>query len=561
MKRPSWLTSSQMIIAGLVFCLVSTGAAVLWALSLYNSLSNYRSPLSDHVPQPGAALGQPATRKIVFVLIDALRLDTSLQAATMPTLNQLRQQGASAVMHSRPPSYSEPGYSTLLIGAWPALNGGPAVNRDYTDIPTWTQDNLFSAAQRVGLRTAVSGYNWFEKLIPQSAVDIHFYTPGEDQLADQDVVAAALPWLDQKFGLVLIHIDQVDYAGHHEGGFRSPGWAAAAKRSDKLLAAILARVDLTKDTIFVCSDHGQIDAGGHGGTEPVVLTEPWVLAGAGVKPGQYGDVNMVDVAPTLAALLGANLPAITQGQVRQEMLILSAGTLSALPGAAQTQQTQLVATYTKAIDHALAGDQMPQGSAVPVYQQALEQTVNDRLYLERVPRWLTAGFVLLLIVGLLSRLKRRTLAWVYGGALLSQVIFHAIYSLIEGHPYSMSWVPGIFGLIMDIGLLTAISLTAGWLLTLSGLGAFHQSRSAAVQISLGYLLAVFSLLLLPIGVHYAKNGALVTWIVPDMQFFYIGLMALVQLCLSAILGMLLSGLAALAVRKPGAAGRSGVALP
>ena len=33
------------------------------------------------------------------------------------------------------------------------------------------------------------------------------------------------------------------------------------------------------DTVLALSDHGQIDAGGHGGHETVTLTEPFVLAG------------------------------------------------------------------------------------------------------------------------------------------------------------------------------------------------------------------------------------------------------------------------------------------
>ena len=162
------------------------------------------------------------------------------------------------------------------------------------------------------MRTAVSGYNWFEKLIPQNAVSASFYTSGEDQKADRAVVDAALPWLGQDFHLVLIHIDQVDYAGHHEGGPVSPNWAAAARRADDLLAEILAKVDLSKDTVLVCSDHGQIDPGGHGGIEPVVLTEPFILAGVGVKPGSYGDIQMVDVAPDPGCAAGhqpAGLPA------------------------------------------------------------------------------------------------------------------------------------------------------------------------------------------------------------------------------------------------------------
>ena len=51
------------------------------------------------------------------------------------------------------------------------------------------------------------------------------------------------------------------------------------------LEAIGHALDLTRDTIVITSDHGHIDAGGHGGDETVVITEPFVLAGAGVKGG------------------------------------------------------------------------------------------------------------------------------------------------------------------------------------------------------------------------------------------------------------------------------------
>ncbi|NIU61838.1 MAG: hypothetical protein GWN66_11185, partial [Pseudomonas stutzeri] len=158
-----------------------------------DSLYAYRSPLRDSPPSPGPPLGEPITGRVVFVLIDALRVDTSLRPDVMPFLNELRQQGAWATMHSRPPSYSAPSYSVLLVGAWPDVSDGPAMNLDYEEIPTWTQDDLVSAAHRAGLRTAVSGYNWFEKLIPQTSVDASFYTSGEDRVADREVVDAALP--------------------------------------------------------------------------------------------------------------------------------------------------------------------------------------------------------------------------------------------------------------------------------------------------------------------------------------------------------------------------------
>ncbi len=549
MKFKFHLTTQQILSAGLIICLAVTIVAYFWATGLISSLYAFRSPLKNSPPQPGSSLGQPATRKVVFVLIDALRLDTSLQAATMPTLNHLRQQGASATMHSRPLSFSEPGYSSLLIGAWPEINDGPAANLDYTDIPTWTQDNLFSAASRAGLRTAVSGYNWFEKLIPQNAVSASFYTAGEDQQADRAVVDAALPWLGQDFRLVLIHIDQVDYAGHHEGGPISPNWAAAAQRADDLLAEILAKIDLSRDTVLVCSDHGQIDPGGHGGTEPVVLTEPFVLAGAGVKPGSFGDIQMVDVAPTLAALLGTNLPAASQGQPLQAMLNLPAATLAALPKAIAAQQTNLLIDYTNMISRPIAPAELPQGADVAVYQKMLEAAISERLYLERVPRWLTFGFLVLLGIGLVSRLKLRPLAWSFGPALISIAVFHFRYAVLDGHAYSLSWVPGQMELILYIALTTAIGWLPAWLVAMFGQSAFRQNRLSAAQTSLGFSLAMLVLVALPVAVSYSLNGFTTGWTLPDIPSYFIALLSLIQALVSAVLGLLLTGLTAVLGRR------------
>ena len=82
--------------------------------------------------------------------MDALREDTSRQPDVMPFLDQLRGQGAWAVMHSQPPSYSEPAWTTLATGAWPEINDAPPINLEYDQLWPWTQDNIFAMAKRAG---------------------------------------------------------------------------------------------------------------------------------------------------------------------------------------------------------------------------------------------------------------------------------------------------------------------------------------------------------------------------------------------------------------------------
>ena len=101
------------LIIPILACLLLATLAYFWATALMDSLYAFRSPLHDNPPSAGEPLGEPLTRRVVLVLIDALRADTAADANVMPFLDELRQQGASATMHSRPPSFS----AARLLGA------------------------------------------------------------------------------------------------------------------------------------------------------------------------------------------------------------------------------------------------------------------------------------------------------------------------------------------------------------------------------------------------------------------------------------------------------------
>jgi len=537
------------IILKIFACLALAVGAYFFATGLMDSVFAYRSPLKDNPPAPGRLLETALTRRVVFVLVDALRDDTSHNAQIMPYIAELRQQGAWATMHSRPPSYSEPGYTVLLTGAWPDLSDGPPINLDYEEIPTFTQDNLFSAAQRAGLKTAASGYYWFEKLIPQGAVTASFYTPGEDQAADRQVVDSASPWLDNpSYQLILIHIDQVDYAGHHEGGPADPRWNAAAQRSDDLIREIAARLDFSQDTLVVLSDHGQIDRGGHGGQDAITLLEPFILVGAGVKPGQYLDIQMVDVAPTLAAMLGANIPASSQGHVRTEMVNFTPQQIQTIQSALQEQQANLLSSF-----QAATGKELPPvsnaGDPVDVHQAVLEGVYSfSGLLGERLPRATLAFLVLALIGGSFYRMRGRSLAWMLGGALVYLLLFNLRYAVLDGRTYSLSSVLSANELILYTAVTAVIALLVSWLVFSLGTQAFQQSSTSAANAVLDGILVTIALLALPVLWSYTVNGLFVTWRLPDFASMFLGFLSLLQILLVGAFGLLLAGITALVAR-------------
>lgn len=539
-------TSLRITFKVLILVLAAVGA-YFWASSLMDSLYAFRSVLADRPPQPGAALGVPDTRQLVFVLIDGLRYDTATDPQVMPFLNKLRQQGAWARMHSRPPSYSEAAYTVLFSGAWPDLSDGPAINAPYAEIRPWTQDNLFSAAARAGLRTAVSGYYWFQKLIPPGAVAQSFYTPGEDQEADRQVIQAASPWLaDKSLRLILIHLDQVDFAGHHEGGPVDPRWNAAARRVDDHLRQITSQLDLAQDTLVVASDHGHLDRGGHGGQDAVVLEEPFLLVGAGAAPGNFSDLTMVDVAPTLAALLGVNLPASSQGGVRTDLLTLNPQKAAGLPGALLAQQTQLLVNYQQAIGSRL--EAQPGPDPVSANQRVIQAAREQRLNSERLPRLILASAWLAIPLALFLRKFNREKGWLLLGSLIYLAAFNLSYIFLFRKTFSLSSVNSPDELILESAALTLGSLLLGGLIYSWQVKIRQGGRARAAELGLNLALAIGYLLTLVVLLDFVVNGAVVTWTLPDFTTSFLGFSSLLQILFVSLGGLFLSGIASLTAR-------------
>ncbi len=540
MKKSLWL------VLGIIGLVIIVGGVGIWAFQMINSIYSFRSPIENTPPAAGEPLGSPITHRLVFVLIDGERLDTSLDAAVMPTLAHLRDIGAYAAMHSQAPSFSEGSYTVLLTGARPYLDDGPAFNADYPDVWTFTQDNLFSDAHRMGLKTAISGYYWFEKLVPQDAVTDHFYTPGEDRYADDDVAAAAMPWLqagDDQF--ILIHLDQVDYAGHHEGGAISQAWADASTRVDDIISKIVSTLDLSKDTIFICSDHGHVNAGGHGGADPLALLEPFVIAGAGIKPGNYGDVEMVNVAPTLAAILGTNIPASAQGKVLTEMLNLPAATLDHVVADTRLQQTQLLETYATAIGKPLKKGVDPSLTTVADFQKVLEGLRSNKLLGERIPRAILSGLLFAgMVVWFLKFAGKRTgfLALLSVANLALAVIG---YGIMTKWIYSFSTLEGQTQMIVFSAGIALVSSVTLWLVYMLTQMAFKAGGLSAAFSSEGVTWSLLLIVSIPVLINVTLNGFLPTWTLPNISVSFIGLLAMLQLVLLSLFGLILIGVSTL----------------
>lgn len=267
------------------------------------------------------------------------------------------------------------------------------------------------------------------------------------------------------------------------------------------------------------------------------------MTGASVNPGDYGDINMVDVAPTIAALLGVNIPASSQGHVLTDMLALTAEQDVAIQEALKAQQSQLFSAYTAAI-----GETAPiaeGGEVVSATQSAMDTARDARLFRERTWRGLLALFIAAIPAAVLFIRKDRKVLWLLGGALFYILLFNFRYAILDGRTYSLSSPTSEMDIILFAVITSAAALTIAWLSVMLILRAFRQGAFHAAATALSLTLTTIYLLAIPILLSYTLNGALVTWTLPDMLSMFVAFLSVIQCLVVAAVGLVLVSVSAI----------------
>jgi hypothetical protein len=263
-------------------------------------------PASDAARAAGRT--ERLARRVVVFIVDGL---TVTESRSLPTIEELRAKGSAFVADAGFPTFSRPAYQLLMTGVDQDA-GGVRIN-EHQGASRF--DNVFTRAHAAGLKTAAVGNSvpWIGELFGAD-LDLNVFGAGFER-ALQDA-------LDPRYALVVVHLAETDKAAHHHGA-TSPEYRAAARAADARIARVVQGLDLQRDAVVVVADHGHRAAGGHGGVEPEVKLVPLVFAGAGVRRAPEGQARLVDVAPTVAALLGLPPPGQLRGKPLLDSLELS----------------------------------------------------------------------------------------------------------------------------------------------------------------------------------------------------------------------------------------------
>lgn len=267
------------------------------------------------------------SRKILLVGIDGLRVDDALATGAAPALRSFVQRGRLHAVTMEVPTISGPGWSSILTGSSHAEHG-VFDNSFFGNRLDRTVDFLSRAVFDDPTRTTFAASGWPPLLDPRGpgpvvATRLDQQRQGRHRLvirdgetygyreADGDIAAFARLAI-RKAGpdASFVYLGEVDEAGHLYGG-TAPEYARAILRVDSLLGGILDAVekraqDHDEDWLVgITTDHGHLDAGGHGGDDAVLTRSFLALArfGAELEQGEADEVLPSEIAAILLAHL------------------------------------------------------------------------------------------------------------------------------------------------------------------------------------------------------------------------------------------------------------------
>jgi hypothetical protein len=335
------------IAARVVLLALLAALAVFTALRAWRSVTDYRTPYAFHAGLPG---GPALTERVLLVVLDGVRADA---AARMPSLQQLAERGSSGIVHTGVPSLSNPSRTVMVTGAWQEVNG-VTNNSRYQPVPV---DSLFSAARETGMPVAVAGSSFWAKAFGQ-VLDAERTWVHEERAPEEAPPDQLIAWQEKTCrqeleflsryseGLLIVAIVAPDSAGHQFGG-GSEQYRQVVAAADSCLGSLVQALDDGRTTLLITSDHGHIDLrghGGHGGLEEEVVHVPLVIAGKAIRQSQGWRAVQIDIAPTIAMLLGLPLAATNQGSVLWQTLDVPADLAAGLRER-EAQQRALAASH------------------------------------------------------------------------------------------------------------------------------------------------------------------------------------------------------------------------
>ena len=251
-------------------------------------------------------------KKVLMVLVDGMRSD-SLAACGNPFVEKLKEKSIFTLSGTTVmPSVTLPCHMSLFHSVVPERHG--ILTNTY--VPQVRPVNgLFETLHADGKKCAMF-YNWDElrDLARPGALALsYFISESIYEEADHRVTDECIRYLmTDRPDFAFLYLGQADCVGH-DHGWMGKDYLEAVNSSFSEIERLISILD-DEYTVIVTADHGGYDRN-HGSDRPEDMTISVFFYNKNLSgPSDAGIVNIIDFAPTIAALLGVAPDAQWEGK-------------------------------------------------------------------------------------------------------------------------------------------------------------------------------------------------------------------------------------------------------
>uniref|UniRef100_T1K8C0 GPI ethanolamine phosphate transferase 2 C-terminal domain-containing protein n=1 Tax=Tetranychus urticae TaxID=32264 RepID=T1K8C0_TETUR len=268
---------------------------------------------------------EPMFKKLVFVLIDALRADF-ISVQSMPFVSELLNNNTAIRFTSTAatPTVTMPRLKALLAGIRPNfldiirnLNAG-----------SFNEDNFISKAKEAGRRIIFYGDDTWMKMFSKETfikfnLTYSFFATDYTEV-DTNVTDNMRPELNQleQWDFMILHYLGLDHIGHSFGA-KSHLLPQKLHEMDYVIESIYEKVSAQNEPylILVTGDHGMTDDGNHGGSSSPEINTGLLFIHTGLLSKMtwannvLQSVQQVDITATISLLFGLSIPIKSHGKL------------------------------------------------------------------------------------------------------------------------------------------------------------------------------------------------------------------------------------------------------
>ncbi len=238
-------------------------------------------------------------KKVILILADGMRPDSM---AHLPYAKKLMQEGAySLAAETTFPSVTLPCHFSLFLSV-PTERHGISTNLYMP--PVRPVSGLFEQLAAAGKKSIVY-YDWeqLRDLWRPGTVEHAVFSRGNYEVNDEKHTTEAISYIeDNSPDFVFLYLGYPDGAGH-DFGWMGEEYMKSVEFVWNQIERIVERFR-DEYTFIITADHGGHERR-HGENIPEDMLIPLVCVGPDFKPGELESANIMDIAPTVAKLMGA----------------------------------------------------------------------------------------------------------------------------------------------------------------------------------------------------------------------------------------------------------------